>query len=142
MKSSSFIYINMYNTLPRQHNKTVACISLQHGCYLGSKQATLSLTSIPLYPLAHAERGNEPRDKGYPIHTMKLLTDGFHGAWVQFWRVRAWVCSQCSKIQARKPYIYHSSAEKKKKNCCLSQSEMSTVQLPLDCVVALQKYGS
>lgn len=39
MKSSSFIYINMYNMLPRQHNKNVACISLQHGCYLGSKQA-------------------------------------------------------------------------------------------------------
>ena len=100
--------------LPRQHNKTVACISLQHGCYLGSKQAILSLTSIPLYPLAHAERGNEPGDKGYPIHTMKLLTDGFHGVWLQFWRVRAWVCSQCSKIQARKPYIYHSSAKKNK----------------------------
>ena len=39
MKSSSFIYINMYDMLPRQHNKTVACISLQHRCYLGSKQA-------------------------------------------------------------------------------------------------------
>ena len=113
MKSSSFIYINRYNMLSRQHNKTVACISLQHGCYLGSKQAILSLTSIPLYPFAHAERGNEPGDKGYPINTMKLLTDGFHGAWLQFWRVRARVCTQCIKIQARKPYIYHSSAEKK-----------------------------
>ena len=39
MKSSSFIYINMYDMLPRQHNKTVACISLKHRCYLGSKQA-------------------------------------------------------------------------------------------------------
>ena len=55
MKGSSFIYINMYIMLPRQHNKNVACH--QHRCYLGKQGTPIS----PIHSLItdRTERGNE-----------------------------------------------------------------------------------
>ena len=73
--------------------------------------------------------------------TISTSIDGFHGAWLHFWRARVgsvFSASVCV-IQASKRYIESLPLVLKDKRSCFSQGERFAVQLPLERALALRK---
>jgi len=76
----------------------------------------------------------------YTVYSIQYkCIDCFHGVWLHFWRARSVFRTAVCKIQASKRYIESLPLVLKDRRSCPSQSERSTVQLPLDRALALQK---
>ena len=100
---------------------------------LGLRTCTFDACSQVLYPISSFD--------ACFYSDAHISIDGFHGAWLHFWRaiVRVRVYHSWYEIQASKHYVESLPLVLINRRSCFSQGERLAVQLPLAHALALWK---